>query len=152
MSTRSRIGLTNPDGSISSVYCHSDGYPGGVGTTLFESYQDPTKIHALIALGDLSSLDDEVAPPEGAEHEFEFAKRAPGVTVAYKRDRGEKDVDAVTDDDVFKFLATAKRNGAEYAYLWSGTWTVWDVEHENAPHPETGQPLEVALVTDRLTA
>lgn len=158
MSTRSRIGLTNPDGFISSVYCHSDGYltgPHGVGHKLFEHYQEPVKIAALIALGDLSSLGKEVAPPEGVPHNFE--RRAPHVTVAYGRDRNESadDDSATTDVDVAEFLATAARCGAEYAYLWSGVWTMWDmtaVGHHREAIPENGQPLELALVTDRVTA
>lgn len=58
MSTRSRIGKLNPDGSILSVYCHSDGY--GVGETLKEHYTDIKKIDALLALGDISSLAAEI--------------------------------------------------------------------------------------------
>ena len=34
MSTRSRIGLKLEDGTVKSVYCHSDGYPDGVGKYL----------------------------------------------------------------------------------------------------------------------
>ena len=29
MSTRSRIGILNDDGSVTSIYCHSDGYAEG---------------------------------------------------------------------------------------------------------------------------
>lgn len=37
MSTRSRIGMINPYGSVSSIYCHFDGYPEGVGKTLHDN-------------------------------------------------------------------------------------------------------------------
>jgi hypothetical protein len=34
MSTRSRIAIENQNGSVTSVYCHFDGYISGVGKTL----------------------------------------------------------------------------------------------------------------------
>lgn len=154
MSTRSRIGTTNPNGSITSVYCHSDGYldsPHGVGHKLFEHYKEPAKIAELIALGDLSSLHELVAPPPGVEHNFDT--RADGVSVAYTRDRGETGCDAATDPNVAAFLVTANGCGAEFAYLWAGVWVVWETCISSpTPSPENAQPLELALVTARVTA
>ena len=72
MSTHSRIGIEEVDGTIRSVYCHFDGYEEHVGALLLKAYTDPNKLRALISLGDLSSL------AEGLEK-----------TVAYHRDRGE---------------------------------------------------------------
>ena len=37
MSTRSRVGIKNEDGTITSVYVHHDGYPSGVGDVLFKN-------------------------------------------------------------------------------------------------------------------
>lgn len=57
MSTRCYIGLKNDDNSISSIYCHFDGYiKKGVGQKLLENYKDVSKIKQLLDLGDLSSL------------------------------------------------------------------------------------------------
>lgn len=64
MGTRSLIGLDNGDGTITSVYCHWDGYPEGVGATLLRAYDDEVKVRALLAAGDHSSLGDD--PTEGA--------------------------------------------------------------------------------------
>lgn len=83
MATRSFIGILNPDGSVSGVYCHYDGYPDGVGATLLKHYTDPTKVDALLALGSISILDAEV----GEQHSFYAPHR--GWTLAYHRDRGE---------------------------------------------------------------
>lgn len=38
MITRSNIFIENADGTLDGVYCHFDGYLGGVGTALLESY------------------------------------------------------------------------------------------------------------------
>ncbi len=56
MSTRSRIGMINPYGSVSSIYCHFDGYPEGVGKTLHDNWNDINDIIELIANGDISCL------------------------------------------------------------------------------------------------
>jgi hypothetical protein len=87
MATRSRIGIENEDGSIESIYCHWDGYPRRNGKILAEHYTNPEKIKALLALGDISSLNENVGPVDGVEHTFD--KPVGNVTVAYHRDRGE---------------------------------------------------------------
>ena len=60
MSTNCRIGIENKDGTITSIYCHHDGYmEGGVGERLVVHYTDEAKIKKLMELGDLSSLGTE---------------------------------------------------------------------------------------------
>lgn len=56
MSTRCRIGILNKDKSVTSIYCHCDGYLTGVGKMLVDNYQDVNKINELMELGNLSSL------------------------------------------------------------------------------------------------
>lgn len=70
MSTRSRIAITQPDGSFLSIYCHFDGYDSGngVGPTLRKYYADYPAAEKLIRLGDLSSLDG--ATPVSYHHKF----------------------------------------------------------------------------------
>lgn len=145
MSTRSRIGYVMKTGAIVSVYCHRQGYIEGVGHTLLKHYTDPRKVRALIKLGDLSSLHEKVAPSTGVKHSFEYAKRAPGVTVAYKRDRGEPDVDPVQSATVEEFLAID--SSQEFSYLWDGRWWVWDMDK-----PTEKLELTVAAVKERITA
>lgn len=118
MSTRSHIGIRNADDSISYIYCHFDGYPGGVGTVLKEYYQDRFKIQSLLNLGDISSLNENVSPEKDQKHTFDDP--APGVTVAYHRDRGESLKDTrtrITKEPIehSDFL------DQEYAYLFEGT-------------------------------
>lgn len=68
MSTRSNIGRKNLDGSYDVIYCHSDGYPSYNGRILYEHYQNKEKIDQLIALGALSSLNEEI----GERHPFDY--------------------------------------------------------------------------------
>lgn len=145
MSTRSRIGYVMKTGAIASVYCHSDGYIEGVGHTLLKHYTDPKKVRALIKLGDLSSLGEEVAPPRGAEVLHSFEKRMPGVTVAYKRDREETDAAPAQSATVEEFLAIDSRQ--EFSYLWDGRWWVWDKYGNNQK-----AQLVVAAVKERIMA
>ena len=82
MSTRSGIGIDCGD-HILGVYCHSDGYPQGVGKILQEHYREPTKVASLVNLGDISSLDQDI----GENHPF--SDRPEGSSTFYGRDRGD---------------------------------------------------------------
>lgn len=127
MSTRSRIGMVMPDGKIRSVYCHNDGYLSDVGITLHEHYLDSTEIGALIDLGDLSSLDVDLTS-----------------SVAYMRDRGEKDCSAIVSDTETDFLTID--SSQEFMYLWKdGKWIVWSVYDMNIP-----LDLTAALTADAM--
>ena len=119
MATRSTIAKRNPDGSVTSVYCHWDGYPDGVGATLRQHYTNQAKIDLLLALGDLSSLGNDI----GISNDFENSIE--GICLFYGRDRGETDVDAVTHENIDAW----KQHFAacEYGYLWNGT--TW-IAHE----------------------
>lgn len=115
MGTRSRIGIKNGDGTVTSIYCHWDGYPSHNGKILFENYDTPEKIYALMELGDLSSLGEELGEKHG------FDDHPDGVCTAYGRDRGETETEARIADDEAQFW----RQGEEYNYLFSdGTWRV----------------------------
>ena len=107
MATRSRIGIENENGTISSIYCHWDGYPEGVGATLKECYKDRDVVKSLIELGDISSLGDDI-----------FS------TVAYHRDRGEEFWEAREDESLEAFN---KSNYQDYGYVFTleNKWVVF---------------------------
>ena len=122
MATRSRIGMEQPNGEVRSIYCHWDGYPEGVGATLQEHYTNPEKVAALIALGDISILSENVAPRGGQERsQHSFQNPADGVTVAYHRDRGEEFRAPRVDASVEAF---SRSDIEEYGYVFtqSGEW------------------------------
>lgn len=115
MSTQSII-IAKTDTGYAGIYCHYDGYFDGVGLTLWKHYRDPATVAALIALGDLSSLGEKVAPD--GPHSFDDPQE--GVTVAYGRDRGEAETAAFaapTLAEVEKYFSNA-HNG--YVYVFDG--------------------------------
>ena len=120
MSTRSRIGIQNPNGSVSSIYCHFDGYPEGVGATLNEHYSNRQKLNMLINLGDISILGENVSTMD--KHSFNNPKE--GVTVAYHRDRGEELRSAKVDNSLEMFKNTF---GESYGYVYTleGKWVTF---------------------------
>lgn len=147
MATRSTIAKLNDDGSITSIYCHWDGYPEGVGATLKEHYTDTDKIDQLLALGWLSVLDAEI----GEKHDFDNPTE--GWTLAYMRDRGETGLEANTHDSINAWLSfrgghtstcvhTNNRvyygNGCEYGYLWNDSRKEWDTFDMYATRIEEG--------------
>ena len=109
MATRSRIAIENQDGTVTSIYCHWDGYISGVGETLFENYHS-VKTEQLIALGDLSSLGKTLED-----------------TVAFSRDQGDE-INQTTYDDVPTLFLDGFESGVEYVYcfLKDGRWVVSD--------------------------
>ena len=120
MATRSTIAKENADGTITSVYCHWDGYPEGVGYTLADHYTDPAKIDQLLALGDLSVLDAEIGDSN------DFDNRIDGICLFYGRDRGEE-VPPMTHATFEEWKAIRGDSGCEYGYLWLNGTNVWSI-------------------------
>jgi len=117
MSTNANIGIIEPDGTVTAIYTHWDGYPSHHGPILLEHYTDEAKVRALIALGDISSLGPEIGEP----HDFDT--RDHSVCTAYHRDRQEPwaDVKPTKVASVGEFLQGLGH--AEYLYLWRhGRW------------------------------
>jgi hypothetical protein len=119
MGTRSFIIVPNPKGDYSGIYCHWDGYPEGVGKTLVEHYANKAKIRKLINLGDISSLHPKLEPT--TDHSFSSAQE--GVTIAYGRDRGERDVGKKTATTLNELVEIATNMWCEFIYLhFNGVW------------------------------
>ena len=127
MATRSRIAIELEGGSVESIYCHWDGYPSNNGVLLLENYTDRKKVEGLIALGDISSLDEEVEPTDGSQHSHASPEK--GVTVAYHRDRGEEKRGPEYHRDLDHFV---RSDVEEYGYLFTkeGEWLFVD-GHKN---------------------
>lgn len=124
MSTRSRIAIENEDGTYESIYCHSDGYPDGVGKKLKSEYTRVTKIRGLIALGDISYLGDVLGTKQN------FDKPNYQWTLAYHRDIGEewKDVKPKKHQHYNDLLGYTRTTDAEYLYVFEdGNWKVIDL-------------------------
>jgi hypothetical protein len=120
MGTRSLIGKVNSDETVTFVYCHWDGYPSYNGRILNEHY-DEEKLDQLLALGNISSLKENI----GEKHDFN--ERIEGVTTFYGRDRDDEDQEAVTVENLDAFLVEFNNSWTEYAYiLKDGNWLFFD--------------------------
>ena len=62
MSTRSYICVKQDDGSYKGVYCHWDGYLTYNGAMLIDHYNSLEKANEILALGDISSLKENLYP------------------------------------------------------------------------------------------
>jgi hypothetical protein len=140
MSTRSRIGIFNDDQTITSIYCHFDGYPEGVGAKLITYWAHPDKLNELMQLGDISALGEVI----GDKHDFDWrsdltgpdglsdwaaAEKDPRAkwTLAYGRDRGETETEAMVHPSLEAFRQAADSCGADFTYLLiDGQWAGWD--------------------------
>lgn len=118
MATRSVICKETLPKSYVGIYCHWDGYPQGVGKTLFEHYTDKDKVEQLLRLGDISSLEERVEPLPNEFHTYENPVK--DVTVAYHRDRGEE----LNKARPIKLKEAREEYWAEYMYVYKrdGKW------------------------------
>jgi len=111
MATRSFIARYNPDTEdYTSIYCHWDGYPTGVGLTLRDHYNIDEKVSFLMAQGDISSLRESVV--ETAEEAYQL--------------RGDTDVDARTFKSMHEMEEYYRSMWCEYGYMWhDGQWNCY---------------------------
>lgn len=133
MATRSNIAYKTAAGKIRSVYCHWDGYPEHNGEMLRRHYTDQSKVEALVGLGSLSSLGEEI----GEKHPFDKNYEQPELaltdnwTLAYHRDRGEDW--AHTAPQTFEDAVDWVNDMEEFAYLWNGQdWLVHSAGNRDA--------------------
>jgi hypothetical protein len=99
MGTRSCIGIQKENEQVDWVYCHWDGYPDGVGKTLFDCYNDPEITEFLIQQGSMSSLHETIE-----ECEFHYRSK-------------DKYPDIGHSISTQGYLNDAVDIGAEYIYL-----------------------------------
>ena len=151
MATRSNIAMKTADGKIVSVYCHWDGYVANNGKILLENYADISKIEALVALGSISSLGEQI----GEVQDFnDRDTQKDEWTLFYSRDRGEE-LSIQEYADIPSWIADME----EYAYPWNGTeWLVNDHGATDANgYPifdllSTLVPIELAAMEARIAA
>ena len=128
MSTRSFIGRINPDNSVTTIYCHWDGYPEHQFPVLYYSYSNEEKLTSLLELGSISSLAENPAPPEYRKHSFNSP--VPDVTLAYHRDRGDPwgECKPETYPSLEDLLSECDDNfWIEYYYIFDGKdWHIYN--------------------------
>jgi len=148
MATRGRVGVVRDDGTVASIYQHWYSYPSCLGATLLNHYKNKEKIEKLIALGDCSSIREEVDIPKDMAHSFN--KPLPNVTIAYGRDRG----DGVEPRLDLSEKAFWESDIEEYGYLFKdGKWYVatshgYDDENGNYVSVEPNERKVVELTAE----
>ena len=152
MATRGTISIVDKrtnEGKGETIYTHWDSYPSNNGRILLEHYQDANKVKELIALGNISSLAENVSPSEKgtlrqwnretSEYDLiptnephSFDKPHNGVVVAYMRDRGEKDCHASS----FYGKEPSNKIAQEYDYLFVVEESKWYVRDNHKARPK----------------
>lgn len=151
MATRSNIAMKTKEGKIVSVYCHWDGYVANNGKILLENYTNIEKIEALVALGSISSLGEQI----GEAQDFDDrSTQKDEWTLFYSRDRGEQ-LSIQEYADIPSWIDDME----EYAYLWNGEdWLVNDHGEKDANgYPvfnflDVLVPIELARMEARIAA
>jgi hypothetical protein len=128
MGTRSTIALEYADGTVDQIYCHWDGYLDHNGRILLENYQDPFKVQAMMNLGDMSSLGEDI----GGEHDFDQSTDGRECTF-YGRDRGEKGTKAKRFRDFDHYVKAHQYEEYEYILRKDGQWYVSQYERDYEP-------------------
>ena len=135
MGTRSTISMRNADYTVTSIYCHWDGYIRHHGPILLNHYNTLAKVKALIGLRSLSTLGHII----GEKHHFDerFTTDIKPCTSHY-RDRGER---------IKAYVGPLEGiDWQEYNYLFEdGKWKVCE-------DGVVWKDLSLEVVTDRLTA
>lgn len=106
MATNCSINVKTKNNEILSIYVHNDGYPEHMVRTLYEYYDSLKKAEAIVALGDLSSLNKRLEPI--GDHTFSNFET--GTTIAYGRDRGEKGTKARKLSNIDQIISEYKFN------------------------------------------
>jgi len=105
MATRSRIAIENQNGTVTSIYCHNDGYIRHNGEILNSSYKDRSKVEELINLGDISILTTTIEK-----------------TYVYHRDRDEPFFQQENNSVESFFISISEAYG--YCFTKEGIWLV----------------------------
>ena len=137
MSTRSRIGLELKNGSIVSVYHHSDGYPEWLGRILNTHYNTREKVTNLIDGGDMSSC--------WTQSRWNFDGSSTKVEEygpQYYVRESDGECPPRFDEDMDEFFS----DNEEYSYIFrNGNWYAYDMhQFELMVAPE---PIEIPSAT-----
>lgn len=114
MSTRSRIGILNQDGSIESVYHHSDGYPQWLGVVLKRHFSNSLKVRDLMEGGDISCI--------RSNTDWNMKELDQPIIRTFKM-RGEE-CPSAEHEDLRDFLMYDTVQ-IEYSYLWNPNTMNW---------------------------
>ena len=121
MSTRSVIGILNEDKTVSSVYCHFDGYPEHTGYFLKKFFDTTEKVNNLISNGDISSL---VSNQNWKREKHPMINNKQVLKTLYYVDRPEawEHIKPQKHKGVLEFFQRDCCDEFKYLFLPSGNW------------------------------
>lgn len=150
-----------------AIRCHSDPSPHFVGRTLLEHYSDPAKVDALLDLGFISILGEEIGEAHSSNWRQEYdhlwdvypAYRVAVDTdprsnwcVAYRRDWGRDDTPAVECDSTEELVKLAAHWEACWLYVYDRFERQWWVQpiiwRGRDVSTDTPAPLDSFLITN----
>ena len=110
------------DAKFMRIYHHWDGYTSGVGATLNEYYKDYDTILNLLAMGDMSSINEKVTSYQGWRNENTppqfFGDKVKVKHYNYEKGKSVTRTQKITDKNGQLIAEKAIRE--EYAYLFDG--------------------------------
>ena len=109
MGTSAGIGIKRDDGRVLAIRLNWDGYPGHAGAILGGWYKTAEQVDELLALGEISELNE-----------------TPATCDAYHRDHGEDWVPPMEFPSVDEYYRNGKaRMSADFLYVFDGSkWSV----------------------------
>jgi hypothetical protein len=121
MATRSTIAVIHEDGTVSQIYCHSDGYLSYNGQLLVDHYNSRLAAEFLVSKGDLSVLGKKVGQKLNFNDSMEYEDHVAKQCRYYGRDREETGTEPRVFNCVSDYKMFAQRQ--EYNYLFGdGEW------------------------------
>ena len=124
MATRSTIAMEQPDGRVMQIYCHWDGYLDHNGRILLENYQDRAKVLALMLLGDISSLREDIGMAHSFDDRYADSDPRSRWCVSYGRDRGESGTDVKVFKSFQDYVDNHQYEEYEYIFRSDDQWYV----------------------------
>lgn len=115
-----------------------------------DHYNTPEKVDELLALGDLSVLNIKLNPDPSRPHSFDYKERQKDVTVAYGRDRGEKD----TESEIMTLAKLDDQNNwTEYVYIFTqnNEWKYFRSGHSQEGLRDVKEDLDAQYAAYNLT-
>lgn len=128
MVTSSTISVEHQDGTVSTVYCHYDGYLNHNGYILYNYYNSLDMAESLVKLKTLSILGSKLEPHIDKPHLFEgrIDQRQDDVCLAYERDSKDIRIEARKYQDMTAYMNG--NNFIEYNYIFMNNmwfYTCW---------------------------
>jgi hypothetical protein len=130
--------MEQPDGRVMQIYCHWDGYLDHNGKILVEHYTDRAKVLALMLLGDISSLRENIGEAHDFDARYNEGDQRENWCVAYGRDRGEDGTDFKVFKNFQDYVDNHQYEEYEYIFRSDDRWYV-------SKYSEAYQSLEQAL-------